>query len=504
MLPFQRKRSNGFYAVLSLPATAVGFSFSTQVAVLSWILNTKYNLHIEDVAIVWLAGPVSGIIVQPIVGMISDKSWFWGGRRKPFIILGSALGALMFLALLNMDTIRRMLGLQSVFIVAIIIALILDMSINVTFNPARSIIADVTPVGKERTKGYSWMQVISGSFSIGAYFISIAFGNIILIYIAAILVLLFSITPLFFIREPRVLEKIETDTKRGDQPIIKTIRTLLPLYGFIIYAIFVVINKFIVGNAWTGYQTQFMYFCIAISLLLAVYIIFKGRKKETQENEFQKLLLAHSFTWLGIQSMFVMCYFYVQQEIIPGLNPQNILANAFSSFFSGQAETPESSSGNILSLGFLILNFVGAILPVLVLEPLSERIGKVKTYVAALSCLVTGYCFLYLWGARELNFYLGMFLCGIGWSAVISIVFAIMSERVEAGKMGFYMGLFNFSIVFPSMMTVGVSEIINESKKPSTLFLIAFLSLLVSFICWLFIREPGKIQQPVHNFQEIV
>lgn len=78
MLPFQRKRSNGFYAVLSLPATAVGFSFSTQVAVLSWILNTKYNLHIEDVAIVWLAGPVSGIIVQPIVGMISDKSWFWG------------------------------------------------------------------------------------------------------------------------------------------------------------------------------------------------------------------------------------------------------------------------------------------------------------------------------------------------------------------------------------------------------------------------------------------
>lgn len=492
MLPFQKKLSNGFYVVLSLPATAVGFSFSTQVAVLSWILNTKYNLHIEDVAIVWLAGPVSGIIMQPVVGLISDKSWFWGGRRKAFIIAGAALGALMFLALLNMDSISRVLGTHSVFIVAVIIALLLDMSINVTFNPARALIADVTPAGLERTKGYSWMQVISGSFSIGAYFISIAFGNIALIYVAAILVFLFSIVPLLFIREPRVIETIDVGAKTVKPSIGKTIRTLFPLYGFIIYGLFVVVNKFIVVNAWASYQTQFTYICIVVTLLLGVYVIIIGRKKATQENEFQKLLLAHSFTWLGLQSMFVMSFFYVQEKILPGLEAKNSIANGFSSFFSGQVQSPESSAGNILSLGFLILNFVGAVLPVLILEPLTKKIGKVKTYISALSCLVIGYGFLYVWGARELNFYIGMFWCGIGWSAVISIVFAIMSEKVDAGKMGFYMGLFNFSIVFPSMMTVGVSKIVNESKNQSTLFLIAFLSLLVSFIFWLFVKEPSK------------
>ncbi len=93
MLAIQKKLTNSFYALISLPATAVGFCFSTQVAALSWILSTKYGLHIEDVALVWLAGPLSGIIAQPIVGLMSDKSWFMGGRRKPFIIIGALFAA---------------------------------------------------------------------------------------------------------------------------------------------------------------------------------------------------------------------------------------------------------------------------------------------------------------------------------------------------------------------------------------------------------------------------
>jgi len=492
MLPFQKKLTNGFFAVLSLPATGVGFSFSTQVAVLSWILSTKYNLHIEDVAIVWLAGPLSGVIMQPVVGMISDKNWFWGGRRKPFIIVGGILSALMFMALLKLDVISRLMGMQSVFIVAVIVALLLDISINVTFNPARSIIADVTPAGKQRTRGYAWMQAISGSFSIGAYFISIVFGNIVLLYVAAVLVFLFSIVPLLFIKEPRVLESTDRNTKAGKSSMRKTIKTLLPLYGFIAYGVFVIVDKFITANALTAYQVPFMYACIALTLLIGVYVIYSGQKRLSPENEFQKMLLAHSFTWLGLQTMFVMIFFYVQQVIVPGLNLENTVANSFSSFSSGKEQTGDSSAGNILSLGFLILNFVAAILPVVILEPLAKRIGKRKTYSAALAFLVMGFGYLYIWGRGEWNFYFGMFLCGIGWSAVISIVFAIMSEKVDACKMGLYMSLFNFSIVFPSMMTVGVSRIVNESADPSILFLVAFSSLLLSFIFWLFVKESSK------------
>ena len=85
MLEIQKKLSNSFYAMLALPATAVGFALSTQIAALSWILNKKFGLNIHEVSFVWLAGPLAGIFGQVIVGMISDNVWFLGGRRRPFI-----------------------------------------------------------------------------------------------------------------------------------------------------------------------------------------------------------------------------------------------------------------------------------------------------------------------------------------------------------------------------------------------------------------------------------
>ncbi|WP_407528243.1 MFS transporter [Lacibacter sp. MH-610] len=490
MLAIQKKLTNSFYALLSLPATAVGFCLSTQVATLSWILSSKYNLHIEDVALVWLAGPLSGIIAQPIVGMMSDKSWFMGGRRKPYIVIGGILGAAMLLALPQLGFISKSTG-ATVFVVAVVVSLLLDMSINVTFNPARAIIADVTPAGNERTKGYSWMQVVSGTFGIGAYFISMSFGNMALIYAAAVVVLLFSIVPVLFVKEPRVLQIAQTTPKeiKSTSSLMDGIKLLLPLYGFIVFGLFVVINKMILQGGWDNIQTKVMYACLIATLLLGAFTIRKGKRQPSDSNDFQKILLAHSFSWLGIQSMFVMSYFFIREKMMPVLDTSDVFADTFSKFFTGAEQTNEQSAGNILSLGFLLLNFVGALLPVLVLEPLSKKIGKVKIYTIAIACMVAGYFLLYLAGTREIIFYLGMIICGIGWSAVISIVFAIMTEKVNANKMGMFMGVFNFSIVLPAMMTPGVSKLVNDTGDYAVLFLIITICLLVSFVCWLFVNE---------------
>ena len=88
-----------FYMLMSLPATAMGFGLSVQIAALSWILSSKYNLDIHEVGYVWAAGPLAGIFGQLIVGVISDNVWFWGGRRRPFIIIGGAIAAAMLLLL---------------------------------------------------------------------------------------------------------------------------------------------------------------------------------------------------------------------------------------------------------------------------------------------------------------------------------------------------------------------------------------------------------------------
>ncbi len=98
MLEIQKKLSNSFYALLSLPATAMGFALSIQISALSWILSTKYKLDIHDIGLVWAAGPIAGILGQVIIGVISDRVWLWKGRRRPFILIGGFLAALMLLA----------------------------------------------------------------------------------------------------------------------------------------------------------------------------------------------------------------------------------------------------------------------------------------------------------------------------------------------------------------------------------------------------------------------
>ena len=153
MLTIQKKLSNTFYALLSLPATAMGFALCVQIAALSWILNTKYGFSLEDIGLVWLAGPMAGIFGQVIVGLVSDKVWFWGGRRRPFILIGGTLAALMILALPNLEVIGNALGMDSIIGVALVVALTLDLSINISFNPTRSVIADVTPPWRETNKG---------------------------------------------------------------------------------------------------------------------------------------------------------------------------------------------------------------------------------------------------------------------------------------------------------------------------------------------------------------
>jgi MFS family permease len=90
----------------------------------------------------------------------------------------------------------------------------------------------------------------------------------------------------------------------------------------------------------------------------------------------------------------------------------------------------------------------------------------------------------------EIDFYIGMFLVGIGWSAVISIVFAIMSERVNPAKMGLYMGVFNLAVVLPQMMSNGVANVIKATGNQQLLYIFCGLFVATSVVFWMFVKEP--------------
>ncbi|MFZ4724069.1 MAG: MFS transporter, partial [Paludibacter sp.] len=458
--------NNAFLALLGLPATAVGFALSTQIAALSWILSNKYGLDIHDVAFVWLAGPIAGIFGQVIVGLLSDNVWFMGGRRRPFIMIGGLISTIAFLALPNISGISKVTGITDIILIASVIALFLDLSINVTFNPARSIIADLTPEGKIRTSGFVWMQIMSGFFGVFAYFLSMVFGNETLLYIAAIIVFLTAVFPILFIQEKKEVEKTEVQEKFGVWQIVKEI---YPLYGFLVFGIFSLFFHFFTEQL-AAWHNPVLIAALTYSVVIGIINIVQGIKNPSNKNEFQKIMLAHSFTWVAFQSMFIMSGFFIENQILPNINISSVVANWFAEKLTGVSQTSAASIGNIVSLGFFILNLVGAIFP-LILQSIAKNIGRVKTYIGALSFSAIGYFYIAYFSKVEMDFYIGMLLVGIGWSAVISIVFAIMSERVNPAKMGLFMGVFNLAVVLPQMMSNGVANIIKETGNHQLLYI---------------------------------
>jgi len=492
MLEIQKKLTNTFYAMLALPATAMGFALSIQISALSWILSTKYKLDIHDVGLVWAAGPIAGILGQVIIGIISDKVWMWNGRRRPFILIGGFLAAMMLLALPNIDVISSSLGINGILGVAIIVALTLDLAINVSFNPTRSIIADVTPEGTERTKGYTWMQTISGTFGVLAYVIGAIWDNYVLIYFGVFLVLFLSLIPTFFIEEPRYLAgETEADSKTKSKTSFSEILNYIqPLWGFLLYAVYAITMR-VLNIKFDNYYAEIICFIITLFFIFKV-LMQKSEGKSASEKGligFKKVLAAHSFTWIGIQTMFVYMFAYVQYKVY--------------SYGEGSV-IPEDVSiqmGKVVTISFLIFNAIAAVLPAFVLEPITRKIGKVKTHFICIASMAIGYAAMLFLGFSPVIIYIIMAILGIGWASTISLPFAIMSQQVDQTKMGLFMGLFNLSVVLPQLVaSFGIGLAISQASNKSLIFIISTFTLAVSAFLWMLVKEE-KIHGDVAAIQ---
>jgi hypothetical protein len=223
------------------------------------------------------------------------------------------------------------------------------------------------------------------------------------------------------------IDTSDTPTEKAGFNEILTI--IFPLWGYLIFAVYLILDKLFLGGRLESIQVPVMFACLLITVVLGILVITKKDKSNKNLNEFHKILTAHSFSWLGIQSMFVMSFFFTKEVVVP--NAETVFANVFTTYFTSAEVEASQSAGNILSLAFLLFNAVGAFFPVLVLEPLCKKLGRVKVYSTSILIMSIAYLGIWLGGHTEFSFYLGIAIAGIGWSAVISIVFAIMSERVD-------------------------------------------------------------------------
>lgn len=402
-----KRLSPAFYGLLSLPSTAMGFALCVQISALSWILSTKYHLAIDEVGWVWMSGPLAGIFGQLLAGVLSDRIWFMGGRRRPLIVIGGLIAGGMIACLPYLDLISNALGLTDILAVALTVALLLDLAVNVGFNPTRSLIADLTPAGAARTQGYTIMQTVSGFFGVLAYLIGALAGNLTLIYLAIFLVPAFTIIPVFFLQEPRVLA---SEDKAADAPARNNdLRQLLAIYA------------------------------------------------------------AHGFTWFGVQTMFVFLYAFVNQKM---------------------ATTPDEL-GQIIGIAFAVMNSVGFLLPALVLQPLAQRYGRVRVHTICIATMSLSYFVVLAVAGNAVLLYGAMALIGIGWAAVVSLPFAIMTEYVAPNRMGLFMGIFNLSVVIPQLIcTLTLGKFFKDAPDLNIIFVVCGISLGISALLWaLLVRE---------------
>jgi maltose/moltooligosaccharide transporter len=413
-----QRLSPAFYTLLSLPSTAMGFALCVQISALSWILFKKYDLDIDEVAWVWMAGPLAGIFGQLSAGLLSDRIWFMGGRRRPLIVIGGLLAGAMVACLPYLDVISKALGLTDILAVALTVALLLDLAVNVGFNPSRSLIADLTPPGEARTRGYTMMQTVSGFFGVLAYLITALVDNFTLIYVAVFLIPAFTLLPAFLLQEPR---ELAADTSNAAAQAR--------------------------SNAADPARKN------DLRQLLAIYA-------------------AHAFTWFGVQTMFVFLYAFVEQKMT--VNPDD-----------------PNELGSIIGFAFAVMNTVGFVLPAFVLQPLAAKYGRVRVHTVCIAIMSLSYFVVLSVAGNTIALYAAMALIGIGWAAVVSLPFAIMTEYVAANKMGRFMGIFNLSVVIPQLIcTLTLGKFFKNAPDLNIIFVVCGVSLGISALLWaLLVRE---------------
>ena len=157
---------------------------------------------------------------------------------------------------------------------------------------------------------------------------------------------------------------------------------------------------------------------------------------------------------------------------------------------SGGPDLSDIDIGRVNSTSLLVLNAVGALLPAFVLMPIAHRIGRVRTHTLSLACMTAGYVGLWLNGASAASIYALMAVVGIGWAAIVSLPFAIVSQKVSRARMGLYMGLFNLSVVLPQLVvSLGIALLVSRAPDKNVIFALSAASLALSTIAWSFVRE---------------
>ena len=411
----------------------IQFGFALQNANVSRIFQTL-GAELDKIAILWIAAPFTGLIVQPIIGYLSDRTWhsFWG-RRRPFFFAGSILASIALFLMPN----SYMLWMAATLL------WVLDASINISMEPFRAFVGDKLPPS-QRTSGFAMQTFFIGLGAVIASLLPYIFTNVF---------------------------HISNTAPAGIIP--NSVKYSFYIGGFV----------FLTAVMWTVFTTK-EFPPENIKLWEEEKLKSKGLSKGliaivhgigSMPKTMLRLAVVQFFTWIAFFSMWIYTTAGIAQNIY------------------GTTDTTSKSfqdAGDWVGVMFMVYNGISA-LAAFLLPMLAAKISRRFTHMICLILGGAGLISIFFIKDNH-TLLISMAFVGLAWASTLTMPYAILAGALPANKMGFYMGVFNFFIVIPQILAAAilgffVKHVFNDESIYA--LLVGGISMIIAGLCNFIVKE---------------
>jgi maltose/moltooligosaccharide transporter len=425
---------------MSFGFLGIQFGFALQNGNTSRILRS-FGADVEQLPMFWIVAPLVGMIVQPIIGHYSDKTWNSIGRRKPFFLAGAILSSIALIILPNSGNFANIL--PALWIGAGMV-MVMDASFNVAMEPFRALVADNLP-NKQSATGFSIQTFLIGLGAVA--------GSAL----------------------PELLANNGISMDAGSDGVANNIKYSFYIGAIVFIASILITVFFTKEYAPEEYEKYHGKTASNKGGLSEIFTDFKQMPLTMKQ-----LGLVQFFSWFALFSMWVFTTDAVATHIykLTGDYSQSVAYN---------------EAGNKVSTAFGVYNFV-AMFYALLLPFLAKKINRRLTHAVSLVAGGIGLISIYFIEDASMLKY-SMFGVGLAWASILAMPYVILSASIPAGKLGIYMGIFNFFITLPQIINGFVGGwIVKHLYNGQSIYAIvlAGIFMICAAISVMYVYDPGE------------
>jgi maltose/moltooligosaccharide transporter len=490
------RQSVGGLINISFGFLGIQMGFALQNGNMSRIFQAL-GASLDDLPALWVAAPLTGLLVQPLIGHFSDRTWFGRlGRRRPYFLAGAILAALSLF----------IMPLANILLFAAVMLWILDASINIAMEPFRAFVGDMLRKD-QHTTGYAVQTALIGVGAVAGSLLPDLFDHLNVsntapagsipdtvkysFWVGGAAMLLAVGWTVLTTREysPAEMEAFDGKVDHSNVGTLKALatRSIRPSFIWIVAGSLVALavaplklekEVYLLGALLAGY---------GIASVIAITLAKLGREDNVLSHivgDFsgmpaimKRLALAQFFSWSALFIMWIYTTAVVTQY---AYGTTDVSSEAY-----GQG-------ANWVGRLFAIQNGVAAIGALVILPWLAKRIGKVKTHIACLLAGSAGFVsFLFVRDPGLLI--ISEIGLGIAWASILAMPYAILASALPQQKLGIYMGLFNVFVVVPQLLVATIMGSILKTFFPTEpIWTMAFAAIVMAFaaLAMLRVEEP--------------